>query len=115
MHSLDDVFELFSQERRRLALYYLEERDGPVPVDDLVSTVEEWEEDEAEIPDGKYEDVEFALTHKDLPKAAQAEFVEYDPEDGVIELSGEPPEFSVILSVAEAIEQPEDDGVSALL
>lgn len=110
MKSLDEVFELFADERRRYAMYYLDEVDGPVPVRELASQIQAWE-DESEPPtlaDGEYRDIVLTLKHADLPKAAEAEYVHYDSEENVIELSGTSPEFNVILTVAEAIEQPND-------
>ncbi len=108
MVSLDDVFELFTEERRRLALYYLDEADGPVPVDELAAAIEEMESGDVTPrgPTGSYDDLEITLQHTDLPKAADAEFVHYDRDAGVVELTDEPREFELVLSVAEVIEEP---------
>lgn len=111
MKSLDEVFALFAAERRRYALYYLDEADGPVPVQDLASQIQAWENGEKSpaIPDDQYRDIVLRLTHTDLPKAAEAEYVHYDHDANVIELSGTSPEFEVILTVAQALEQPGED------
>lgn len=116
MESLDEVFELFSEERRRLALYYLDEADGPVPVRELASQIQAWENgtEPTSVPDDEYQDIVLRLKHSELPKAAEAEYVHYDPERNVIELSGPSPEFNVILSVAEAIEQPGESKIPSL-
>lgn len=108
MKSLDEVFDLFSKERRRWALYYLDEADGQVPVRDLAEQIQAWENgsDPPALADDEYRNIVLELKHSDLPRAAEAEYVHYDPEQNVIELSGTSPEFSVILSVAEAIEHP---------
>lgn len=110
MESLDEVFELFSEERRRYALYYLDEAEGPVEVRELASQIQEWEDgsDPPALGDD-YRDIVLELEHTDLPKAARAEYVHYDPEEDIIELSGSSPEFEIVLSVAEAIEQPGED------
>jgi DNA-binding transcriptional ArsR family regulator len=110
MVSLDEVFDLFSEERRRLALYYLDEQDGQVSVEELAAAVEEMEAgDPAFETPGAFEDIQITLEHTDLPKAADAEFVHYDREAGVVELTDEPREFELVLSVAEVIEDPTDE------
>lgn len=113
MVSLDHIFELFTRERRRYVLYYLEECDRTVTLKELAAKIQEWESETppSALPDDDYHDVIITLKHQHIPKAAEAEFVEYAPEDQTIELSGSPPEFSVILSVARAIEQPDEDDI----
>lgn len=116
MESLDEVFELFSEERRRYALYYLDEADGPVPIGELASQIQTWEQASSgsPVPEAEFEDIVLRLKHRDLPKAAEVESVHYDREHNRIELSGSSPEFGVILSVAEAIEQPGEDHAPTL-
>lgn len=112
MQALDDVFELLSKERRRYVLYYLEHHDGPVSIAELAGVLEEWEEGSARPEtDDRYEQVVLSLKHHHLPKAAEAKFIEYDPDEDEIQITGAPTEFEVILSVAEAIEQPQEDDV----
>lgn len=107
--SLDRVFELLRKERRRYALYYLEQQDGPVPIDEVAEKVAEWETDgvRASIPEELFERVECSLRHTDLPKASEAEYIEYDPKEGVVEVTGTPPEVDAILTVAKVIERPD--------
>ena len=50
--------------------------------------------------------IELALYHMDLPKAAEAEYVRDDPHNGVIELTSPPPEFDAIIAIAKVIERP---------
>lgn len=111
MASLSRIFELLSEERRRYALYYLEQRDEPIPVDDLAERIAEWEDDPdgLDLPENEYRNVEIELEHKHLPKASDAEFVEYDPDAETVEVTGSPAEFSAILSVSETIERPSGD------
>lgn len=108
MDSLNRIFDLLSKERRRYALYYLERQDGPVSVDELAEQVIEWETDPAAVslPEERFERVEIELHHNHLPKASEAEYVEYDPESEEVEITGTPPEFNAIISVAELIERP---------
>lgn len=109
MVSLDRVFDLLSKERRRYALYYLERQDGPVSVDEVAEQVAEWETNGAtvSIPEEKFEQIEVELHHNDLPKASEAKYVAYEPEEEVVEVTGTPSEVNAIISVAKAIERPD--------
>lgn len=111
MDVLDRLFELLADERRRYALYYLEQRDGPVPVDELVSRVAEWETDGSDesILDERYEEIEVDFHHEDLPRASEAPYVRYDPGRGLVELTGAPPAVDAILTVARVVERPDRD------
>lgn len=106
MRSLDDVFELLSRERRRYALYYLERADGPVSIEELSAHIAEWESSPPDDVPDELRDVVIELEHAHLPKVNDARFIEYDHEEGEVEITGTSPEFSVLLSVARAIEQP---------
>lgn len=108
MESLDQIFDLLTKERRRYALYYLEQQDDPVPVDEVAEQVAEWETNGAttSIPEEKFRNIELSLQHTDLPKASETEYIRYNREEGIVEVTGTPPEFDVIISVAEIIERP---------
>lgn len=56
-----------------------------------------------------------SLKHHHLPKAAEAKFIEYHPERNEIQITGAPTEFEVILSVAEAVEQPGKEDIIHLV
>lgn len=113
MEALDTVFDLLSEERRRFVLYYLEQQSGPVPVAKVAAKVEAWETGDAVADDIEAvdDDLLIRLVHQDIPKLRSVEYVEYDPERREIEISGEPTEVNVLLSVTEAIEQPREDDV----
>lgn len=116
METLDEVFGLLDRERRRYVLYYLKEAGGPVSVEELAAQIVAWENDSTreEVPDDAFEDVTLTLRHHHLPNASRAEYVEYDPDENVVRLSGTPTEFSIVLSVARAIEQPAGGGIVSL-
>lgn len=109
MELLDHVFDLLSEERRRYALYYLEQMDDPVPLEDLAEQVAEWETDgqPESISDEKYDRIEVELYHQDLPKASEEPYVRYNPETKMVELTGAPPELDAVIHVARVIERPE--------
>ena len=108
MEILDTVFDVLSEERRRYALYYLEQKDGPVSVEELVEQIAAWETNGADesIPDEKFREVELEFYHTELPKTSDLEFIEYDSESGEVELTGTPPRVEAIISVARVIERP---------
>ena len=79
---LDDVFELLSYRRRRLALYHLVDAENPVDFDDLVSQVVDWETGSLTPPRGHEQTVSTALHHRHLPRLAEAGVVGYDSAAG---------------------------------
>ncbi|QLG29926.1 hypothetical protein HUG10_20180 (plasmid) [Halorarum halophilum] len=108
MASLDRIFDLLSEEQRRYALYYLDRHGGPVSVDELAVHVAEWQSDpgSVSIPDDTFDRIEIDLLHVDLPKAADAPFVQYNQEERTVELTGPAPKFNAVISVAKVIERP---------
>lgn len=109
MISLDTVFDLLSDERRRYVLYSLHEQSGPVSVDELVETIRTWENDPP--TQNALEEVDalkVELQHHHLPKTAEVEFVQYQPEQGVIQIEGTSPEIDALVTIARVIEQPKD-------
>ena len=108
MEILDRVFEVLSEERRRYALYYLEQKDGPVPIEELIEQIAAWETNgsAATIPDEKFREVGLEFYHTDLPKTADLQYVQYDSEAGEVTLTEAPPRVDAIISVARVIERP---------
>ncbi|AHF99569.1 hypothetical protein HALLA_12995 [Halostagnicola larsenii XH-48] len=111
MVSLNTVFELLSDERRRHVLYYLRDHGGEVSVEELIDTVAEWETNTPPpaIPDEFLAELELELQHVHLPKASTVEFIEYVPEDGVVRIRGAPSEFTTVVTVARLIERPTEE------
>lgn len=107
MASLDVVFDLLQPEHRRYALYYLDDHDTPVAVDEVAQAVATMTADADTAPGEQRTEYEIELQHTHLPHAAEAEFVEYDADEGVVRLTDEPPEFEALLTVAKAIERPQ--------
>lgn len=108
METLDEVFTLFSKERRRYVLYYLDQADGKVSLDELVKQIHEWETESSHdsVPPDEYENIIIALEHNHLPKIEEATHIEFQRENQQIRISGTSPESNVLLSVSKAIEQP---------
>ncbi|MFC6786813.1 hypothetical protein ACFQFH_13285 [Halobaculum halobium] len=111
MSSLDEVFRLLSRERRRYALYYLRQQDGPVTIEQLARTISEWESDpsDADVPDELFENVVLTLDHNHFPKRAEADSIEYDRENRQVRITDTASEIDVMLSIAHGLEQPSTD------
>lgn len=81
--SLDTVFELLANQRRRYILYYLDEIETPVVrLDDLTDQLVEWERDwenrDTNDTADHWETVRIDLHHSQLPRLANANFIDYD-------------------------------------
>lgn len=104
MVSLDTVFDLLSNERRRYALYYLDEQEGQVSIEEVAEQVAKWEADGG-VPEARYDRIELSLHHAHLPKTTNADFIEYDSKAGEVYVHGSPDaEFDTVLTVAEVLE-----------
>ncbi|MEM4780252.1 MAG: hypothetical protein QXG03_01600 [Halalkalicoccus sp.] len=104
MVSLDTVFDLLRSERRRHVLYYLDEQEGRVPIEELTEEIAAGEAN-GELPEEAYDRIELSLYHTHLPKTAKAEFVEFDAAAGEVYVHGSPEaEFDAVLTIAEVLE-----------
>ncbi|MFD1562334.1 hypothetical protein ACFR99_01945 [Haloarchaeobius amylolyticus] len=110
MVTLDTIFELLEDERRRYVLYYLYEADGPVAVRELVETIDTWE-DEPPCDElrNRFDTIAADLKHTHLPKSAEVEFVQYDSEQGVIQMQGTPATFDTFVTIAKLVEASKKD------
>ena len=110
MVSVDRALDLLHNERRRYTLYYLQEQNEAVPIDDVVEAVVEMEEDEAPgtLSDEDLEEIELSLYHLHLPKTQPLEFIRFNRDEQTIELTDEPTKFDTLLTVAKVLEQPDD-------
>lgn len=105
MVTLDTVFDLLRNERRRYVLYYLDEQEGRVSLEELTEEIAKGEANDSEILAEDYEEVELSLHHTHLPKSTAAEFIEYDVEKGEVYVHGSPDaEFDTVLTIAEILD-----------
>lgn len=93
LRSLDEIFELLANQRRRESLYVLVRREGPITVTELGDEV-------ASVVEATPERVATALYHVHLPKLADAGVVEYDVETGTVRLTDAFDRFHRYLHVA---------------
>lgn len=89
--SRDDLFEVLGNERRRCALYYLQQQEGPVPLTDVVDYVTAWQYDQpmSDLGSRQRMCVYSALHQAHLPKLDAAGFIEYDAGNGEIRVRDE--------------------------
>ena len=108
MKTLDELFTLFSNKRRRYVLYYLDQADEQVSIDELVEQIHNWETRSSHdsVPPEDYEDIVISLEHNHLPKIEDASHIEYQRENQQIRILGLSPESDILLSVSKAVEQP---------
>lgn len=108
MVTVDTVLDLLSETRRRYVLYYLDNQQMPVQIDELAAEVARMEaqtDGGAEVGTESHDSIRIELRHRTLPRAAEAEFVEYDADSGEIRLTGSPPRFEAIMTVAKVLER----------
>lgn len=88
----DAIFSILSDERRRYALYCLQEHRQPMALADLADEVARLEYDErslATIPAEDVKRVYMSLYHNHVPKMADANVLEYDQDSDAIRLTHE--------------------------
>lgn len=85
--SREDVFAMLSNERRRCALYYLQQHDGPASLSDVVDYVAAWQYDQpvAGLERDQRMCVYSALHQVHLPKLDETGFIDYG-DDGQIRI-----------------------------
>ncbi|MFP9193876.1 hypothetical protein ACLI4Q_19895, partial [Natrialbaceae archaeon A-CW1-1] len=105
MVSLDELFEILSDKRRRYVLYCLHEQDGSITIQELVETINMWEEDPPAQSSAwdKIEHLEVELEHHHLPKTAEADFVQYNPENRTIQVQDPSVEVDALITIASTI------------
>lgn len=85
--TLEEVFDLLSNKRRRGVFHYLKETDSDqVTVDELVEAVVAWESSSipSEITESQRASVYSSLVQTHLPRMVEASVIEYDSDAGTI-------------------------------
>lgn len=88
----DTLFSILSRERRRYALYCLQQYRNPISLADLADEVARLEYDErtvAEIPAEDVKTIYMTLYHNHVPMMADANVVTYDQDSDSVHLSHE--------------------------
>ncbi|MFC6724932.1 hypothetical protein ACFQE1_11225 [Halobium palmae] len=84
--SIDGVFDLLSNRRRRVILYFLADWEDAVGRDELARKVASLEtnDDIGEVPTEDFTRVLISLDHIHLPRLVDDGVVEYDRDEGVV-------------------------------
>lgn len=84
--SQDVVFDILSNPRRRYVLYHLRSTGEPVQLTDLAEKIAAWENDvdPDEITDDERKRVYVSLYQTHVPRLAEAGFISYDKQSGMI-------------------------------
>lgn len=96
----DDIFEILSNHRRRMVLHQLQEREGPIQVKQLAEEVAAMENGVAveELSSQQRKRVYVSLYQTHLPKMAEMALIEYDRDEGTVQLTGRSADINRYLS-----------------
>jgi len=85
----DDVFEILSNHRRRMVLYYLREHGDSAGVKELAEAIAAMENEipAEELTSQQRKRVYVSLYQTHLPKMADAQVIEYDKDEGTVRLT----------------------------
>jgi len=85
----DTAYSVLANRRRRYAVHYLKQHDGPVAVDELTEQIAAWENDKepAQLESQERKRVYISLHQSHLDSMDEAGIVEYDPDNRTVELS----------------------------
>lgn len=105
--SRDDAFEMLSNTRRRYVVHYLEGEEA-ADLGDLSRQVAAWENgiDRREVTSDQRKRVYTALRQSHLPRMDRTEFVEFDPDRGVVEATDRLEDLTVYMQVVPDDEIP---------
>jgi hypothetical protein len=96
----EEIFEILSNKRRRMVLYYLRQRDETVAVKELARQIAALENDipADELSSQQRKRVYVSLYQTHLPKMATTNIIAYDKDNGTVALTGESSKVEQYLS-----------------
>lgn len=99
--STEDIYEVLSNRRRRYAIHYLKQTDGPVDVSTLAEQVAAWENNKSvsELDSQERKRVYISLYQSHLPTLEKRGLVDYDDDRGIVELNDSIANAKVYLEV----------------
>lgn len=106
-HTVDDVFTILSNQRRRYALYYVDHVEGTT-ISDLAEQIAAWEYGigVSKVTSTQRKRVYNSLQQTHLPKLDDADFVEYDSRGGTVEPTPHADTLSVYLELVHGRKVP---------
>jgi len=99
--SKNDAFHVLSNRRRRYALHYLQQHDGPVELRDLAEQVAAWENDTTVdgVESSERKSVYISLHQSHLPKMDEVGVVVYDKDRNTVSLTDSATQLAIHLEV----------------
>jgi hypothetical protein len=96
----DDIFEILSNHRRRMVLHYLQEQEDSVEVKQLAEAVAAMENgiEIEDLTSQQRKRVYVSLYQTHLPKMAEMSLIEYDRDEGTVQLSARSADINRYLS-----------------
>ncbi|WP_324760569.1 DUF7344 domain-containing protein [Haloarcula sp. GH36] len=104
----DDIFEILSNHRRRMVLYYLRKDGGSVEVRELAEEIAAMENDTSvtELTSQQRKRVYVSLYQTHLPKMDQMNAIEYDKDAGTVQLTDQTTNIDRYLNTSEQTTYP---------
>jgi len=101
--SVDELYGVFANRRRRYALHYLQQVDGGTDLGETAEQIAAWEHEKArqEVTSNERKYVYSALQQRHLPKMHDIGLVEFDKRDGTVEPTPVLDEIDVYAEVVE--------------
>jgi hypothetical protein len=102
--SVDELYGVFANRRRRYALHYLQQADGPTDFGEMAGQIAAWEHEKAphEVTSNERKYVYSALQQRHLPKMHDIGLVEFDKREGTVEPTAALNEIDVYAEVVGA-------------
>lgn len=99
--SEETIFDVLRNRRRRYSLHYLKQENGPVDVRELVDNIAAWENDKEEwgVSNDERQRVHVSMIQSHLPAMAEAELVDFDSDEKIVELTERAREIDIYLEV----------------
>lgn len=105
MSSLDRRLKALSNQRQRHIIYLLEERDGPISIEELAAHIADHEEPTEPESSDQRTRLKIELYHNHLPKLADEDFIQFDRDEGRLELAKLPSNASKLIAVAKDLDR----------
>lgn len=104
----DGIFELLSNHRRRMVLYYLRRERGTIGVNELAEQIASLENDVPveELTSQQRKRVYVSLYQTHLPKMAESNAIEYDKDAGTVRLSDRGNDIDAYLTTEDETRYP---------
>ncbi|QFU83051.1 DUF7344 domain-containing protein [Natronorubrum aibiense] len=108
--SKDEIFHLLQNERRRLVLRYLRDKEGPVRMRDIAEQVAAWEHDTTveKLTSTQRQRVYIPLYQSHLSKLDEAGIIDYQQNRGIVVRKPLADQVDQYLQIEPSAEQPDD-------